>query len=214
MAQATACPSTWSRRSFVALDALPLTPNGKVDRKALPDPEPGRADGPAARPAARADRGGARRRSGPRCSAASRVGVHDNFFELGGHSLLAAQVLARVRETFGVELPLKRPLRRPDRRRPRPAGRGGPAIGGAGSALPPLTRVERVGPIPASFAQQRLWFLDQLEPGSPSYNIPAVVRLTGALDVEALERALRRGRPPPRVAAHDLRGGGRVCRSR
>jgi amino acid adenylation domain-containing protein len=173
---------------FVTLAALPLTPNGKVDRKALPDPEPGRAAGPAVPP------------RGPieeslvevwaEVLGRESVGVHDNFFEVGGHSLLAAQVLARVRETFAVDVPLKDLFDAPTvaglARLVEEALRSG-----AGLALPPLTRVERVGPIPASFAQQRLWFLDQLEPGSPSYNVPAVVRLTGTLDIEALERALR-----------------------
>ncbi|MCW6008140.1 amino acid adenylation domain-containing protein, partial [Micromonospora sp. CPCC 205371] len=90
------------------------------------------------------------------------VGVDDDFFELGGHSLVATQVVSRIRGVFGAERP----------------------------AAPPVTAVRRDGPLPLSFAQQRLWFLDQLDPGSAEYNLPAPGRWTGRLDVAALAAAL------------------------
>ena len=97
-----------------------------------------------------------------------RVGVHDNFFELGGHSLLATQVVSRVRGRVRVELPLRGAVRGTD-------GGGAGRCGGEAlrrGRLPPITGPRARAALPLSFAQQRLWFLDQLEPGSPFYNIP------------------------------------------
>ncbi|HWE34977.1 MAG TPA: amino acid adenylation domain-containing protein [Isosphaeraceae bacterium] len=176
--------------AFVALPTLPLTPNGKVDRKALPAPEASRL----------APEGGYVAPRGPIEDALAgiwgeilgveRVGIAADVFELGGHSLMAAQVGARVRDLFGVELPLRDLFEAPtvagQARRLEEALRAG-----KGPEAPPLRPVPRDGtPPPASFAQQRLWFLDQLEPGSPAYNVPAAVRIEGDLDVAALVRAL------------------------
>ena len=117
------------------------------------------------------------------------VGVEDNFFELGGHSLLATQVMSRVREVFEVELPLRALFEAPTvrglGRRMEEAERKGK--GGWSAADEAWSREGR---LPLSYAQQRLWFLDQLEPGSAAYNMPVGVRLRGELEVEALERAL------------------------
>ncbi|HLL45921.1 MAG TPA: amino acid adenylation domain-containing protein, partial [Longimicrobiaceae bacterium] len=172
--------------AFVMLERLPLTPNGKLDRKALPAPEY----------AAEADRYEAPRTPAEEVLAGiwagvlrlERVGVTESFFELGGHSLLATRVVSRIREVFGVEVPLRAFFEGPtvaelakaveDARR-----RGLPV-------LPPVVPVERSGALPLSFAQERLWFIDQLEPGSAAYNIPVARRLEGALDRAALERSL------------------------
>jgi amino acid adenylation domain-containing protein len=117
------------------------------------------------------------------------IGVYDDFFELGGHSLLATRVLAQVREAFGCELPLESFF-------------AAPTVAGIaariaeqredGSAPPPIVRVPRTTPLPLSFAQQRLLFLEQLAPGDVSYHLPAVLRLSGELDRQALHAALRR----------------------
>jgi amino acid adenylation domain-containing protein len=170
--------------AFVVLDRLPLTPNGKLDRRALPAPE---QEGAA--------------HVGPRTPTEEvlagiwaevlgqeRVGVAESFFALGGHSLLAMRVVSRVREVFGVELPVRALFE-------------APGVAGLAErvealrradlpALPPVVPAGRGGALPLSFAQERLWFLDRLEPGSAFYNVPMAVRLRGPLDASALERAL------------------------
>ncbi|MET0395972.1 MAG: condensation domain-containing protein, partial [Longimicrobiaceae bacterium] len=172
--------------AVVVLERLPLTPNGKVDLAALPSPDALASDDYAA----------------PRTPAeeilagiwaqvlrVERVGVRDNFFALGGHSLLATRVVSRIRAAFGVEVPLRAVFEAPDL-----AGlaeRVDAAVReGAGMGAPPLLRVPRDRPLPASFAQQRLWFIQQMEPSSSAYNMPYAMRLRGAMDVGAMERAL------------------------
>ncbi|HEX5746349.1 MAG TPA: amino acid adenylation domain-containing protein, partial [Archangium sp.] len=171
--------------AYVVMEALPLSPNGKVDRKSLPAPEQAQTEYVA--PRNETERLLAQLWS--EVLGVARVGIHDSFFDLGGHSLLATQLLSRLRATFQVELPLRSlfeatsiaalALKLEEALR-----------AGQGVQAPPLTRVSREGSLPLSFAQQRLWFLDQLQPGSSFYNIPTAVRLEGALDVPALERAL------------------------
>src|SRR5262249_6189123 len=171
------------------LESLPLTPNGKVDRKALPAPEA---------------KGGVARVEyvGPRTPVAEfvsgifaevlkreRVWINEDLFEAGGHSLLATQVTARVRKLLGVETPLRSLFENPTvsglSREVEEALRGG-----AGRRCEAMKAVSREGDLPLSFAQQRLWVLDQLELGNASHNIPMAVRLTGQLDFFALEEAL------------------------
>ncbi|HEY0097080.1 MAG TPA: amino acid adenylation domain-containing protein, partial [Archangium sp.] len=176
--------------AFVVLEQFPLSPNGKVDRKALPAPEaPAAAEYIAPRTPTEEQLAAI----WVEVLSVPRVGAEDNFFELGGHSLLATRVLSRMRTTFQVELPVRALFEAPtlsalalklDEARMR-QGRKGPAIGPA-SAL----EAELANARPLSFAQQRLWFLDQLEPGSPFYNIPSATRLSGALNTEALHEAL------------------------
>ena len=173
--------------AFVVLEQLPLTPNGKLDVKALPAPELASAE----------DRYVAPRTPVEEVLAGiwaevlrlERVGVNDSFFELGGHSLLATRVVSRIRAVFAVELPLRALFEGPTVAEL--AVRGG---GDAPRGCCPCSRrwcpVERTGPLPLSFAQERLWFIDRLEPGSAVYNIPMAWRLGGALDRAALERAL------------------------
>ncbi|HVG44434.1 MAG TPA: amino acid adenylation domain-containing protein, partial [Longimicrobium sp.] len=172
--------------AFVFLDALPLTANGKLDRKALPAPELASAE----------DRYVAPRTPTEEVLAGiwaevlgrERVGVEESFFELGGHSLLATRVASRVRDVFAIELPLRALFEGPTVAEL--AGRVEEMRRAGVPVLPPVVPVERTGALPLSFAQERLWFIDRLEPESATYNIPAALRLTGALDERALERAL------------------------
>jgi amino acid adenylation domain-containing protein len=175
--------------TFVVLASLPLTPNGKVNRRALPAPEamtPEASEGAAVAPRTPTEESLA----GIWSAVLGRppASIHDDFFALGGHSLLAMQVVARIRRTLGVELPLRKLHEAPTlaalAAEVEAARRGGAAAqGGALVAAP------RIGDPPLSFAQQRLWFLDQLEPGSALYVMPMAMRLQGAVDVEALRHA-------------------------
>ncbi|HEV2706445.1 MAG TPA: condensation domain-containing protein, partial [Pyrinomonadaceae bacterium] len=173
---------------FMRLEALPLTPNGKVDRKALPEVGAERfepSDGfLASRNAVEELLAGV----WAEVLGRTQVGVLDNFFELGGHSLLATQVVSRVRELFDVELPLRSLFETP-------------TVAGLASRVEEARRqrshsktekiepVSRRGALPLSFAQERLWFWEQLQPFTPTYNLSAAFRLRGELDVAALEQS-------------------------
>ncbi|MEW5931882.1 MAG: condensation domain-containing protein, partial [Gemmatimonadota bacterium] len=171
--------------AVVVLEALPLNANGKVDRAALPAPQ----------------WGGGTEHVAPRTAVEEvlagiwaevlrleRVGVEESFFDLGGHSLLATQVVSRARHAFGVEVPLRALFEAPT-----VAGLAArvEALRSAGvAAAPPIERVPRTGPLPLSFAQQRLWVVDRLDPGGATYNMPYALRLRGVLDMSALRAAL------------------------
>ena len=114
------------------------------------------------------------------------LGVTDNFFDLGGHSLLATQVVSRVRAHFGIELPVSALFEQATI-----TGLAGVVEGAVlGPAMPEITTADRGCPLPLSFAQQRLWFLNQLEPESADYNELLALRITGDLDVASLGAAL------------------------
>ncbi|HEY0601332.1 MAG TPA: MupA/Atu3671 family FMN-dependent luciferase-like monooxygenase, partial [Herpetosiphonaceae bacterium] len=175
--------------AFVTLDALPLTPNGKVDRKALPAPDAGLA---AVEPSAMLPRTPTEEVVASlweRVLGVQHVGTHDNFFVLGGHSLLATQILSRVRETFQVELALSTLFNTPT-----VAGMAEQVElaqqKASGLQVPPIEHVSRDQPLPLSFAQQRIWFLQQIEPDSATYNNPTAVGLKGALDLPAMTQTL------------------------
>ncbi len=172
--------------AIILLPRLPLTPNGKIDRQALPEPELLEA----------------RKFVAPRtpteevvCNIwaevlrAEKVSTEDSFFDLGGHSLLATQVISRIRRTLNVELPLRALFETPtvaaiaeqiDQARRDPAM----------IEVPPITGVPRDQDLPLSFAQQRLWVLDQMEPNNPLYNIPRRTRMRGELNIPAFTAAL------------------------
>jgi amino acid adenylation domain-containing protein len=172
--------------AYVRLEALPLTPNGKLDRKALPAPD---GDAFAARgyeaPSGQVEQ--AVSAIWAELLGAERVGRGDHFFELGGHSLLAVRVVSRVRQALGVEAAPADLFERPvlaDFAR----GLGTAARAEAAA----IERVDRTGNVPLSFAQQRLWFLEQMGGMGAAYHIPMSLRLHGALDRDALVRALDR----------------------
>jgi len=175
--------------TFVVLDEFPLTPNEKIDRNALPDPAGRRAPAASDHVAPSTDTERALAAVFADVLGVEPVGATDDFFALGGHSLLATRVIARLPATCGVELPLARLFERPTV--VGLAAAVDEARSGAGrAAMPALTPVDRDTPVPLTFAQQRIWFLDQLAPGDPVYDIPIAARLTGALDVPTLERSI------------------------
>jgi acyl carrier protein len=173
---------------FVFLPKLPLTPNGKVDRKALPAPQEEQRD---------SNSGFVAPRTGLETQVASvwsevlglkKIGATDNFFELGGHSLLAIQVISRLRTSLNVDLPLSYLFEAPTVE----ALAAELALGHCKRDehnIPPLEPIPRDKAVPASFMQEQLWFLNQLEPASDAYNVPAAIRLKGRLDIEALQQS-------------------------
>ena len=175
--------------SFVMLDSFPLSPNGKVDSRALPSPGETRPELDKAFVEPRTPTEELLADIWAQVLGVERVGIYDDFFDLGGHSLLATQVVSRIRETFQVEMPLRRLFETPT-----VAGlaenlelsrRDGESL-----QLSPIQPVPRDGDLPLSFAQQRLWFIDQLDPGNSVYNFPVAVRLKGSLNLAALEQSL------------------------
>ncbi|MET3498385.1 amino acid adenylation domain-containing protein, partial [Variovorax boronicumulans] len=173
--------------AYVQLEALPLTPNGKLDRRALPAP------GDAAY--------GTREFKPPQgpieetlaeiwqdLLGLERIGRADNFFELGGHSLLAVQLASRIRSRLGLEMAIAELFAQPTL-----AAFAARLATAAASDLPAVTPAGRGAPLPLSFAQQRLWFLEQLdEHARLAYLMPSGLRLVGPLDESALVRALDR----------------------
>ncbi|MGH7798833.1 MAG: amino acid adenylation domain-containing protein, partial [Candidatus Binatia bacterium] len=175
--------------AFVLLDALRVGPNGKIDRRALPAVDSVRADLEVPYVAPRTDTEKVLAAIWTGVFKLDRVGIHDNFFDLGGHSLTAVQVASRIRDAFQIDLSLRTIFEKP-------------TITGLAehveAASPKKHEIEFTASIsvprfvtrPLSFAQQRLWFLDQLEPGTPLYNIAEAFRLRGPINVAAMERSV------------------------
>jgi len=188
--------------ALVVLEQLPLTPNGKIDRKALPSPGQRQAAADAGPLSPDEARLAALWQS---LMTVERVRPHDDFFGLGGHSLLAAKLGARIRDSYQVDLPLRAIFEHPTLRAQAAAIAVLQADMQAG--LPPsrealrrtgktrlydqetIPVVPREARMPLSFAQERLWFLDQLEPGNVAYNMAGAIRLRGFVDLEALRAA-------------------------
>ncbi|HEX8921444.1 MAG TPA: amino acid adenylation domain-containing protein, partial [Pyrinomonadaceae bacterium] len=175
--------------AVLLIEEIPLTRHGKVDRQALPAPD---EVGQAGQSEVVAPRTPIEELLVPIWEdvlKVKRVSIDANFFELGGHSLLATQLMSRVRKTFQIKAPLRTLFEGPTILELAHYIEGALRAGETVEA-PPVLPVSREAQLPLSFAQQRLWFLDQLEPGNASYNSPAAVRLTGALDVAALQETL------------------------
>ncbi len=173
---------------FVQLESMPLTPNGKVDRRALPAPEWRELEEGYISP--RTPTESVLEAIWAEVLGLERVSRHDNFFDLGGHSLLATQIISRIREAFQIALPVRtifeafaiadlaeaiETTRQAEQQLPVP---------------PPIQAVEHAGDLPLSFAQQRLWFLNQMTGPNPTYSLPMILPLSGSLQVNALEQAL------------------------
>ncbi|CAI8806397.1 arthrofactin-type cyclic lipopeptide synthetase C [Pseudomonas sp. IT-232MI5] len=172
--------------AFVRLDALPLTANGKVDRKALPKPERA-ALFTREYEAPHNELESALAQIWAQVLQVERVGRQDHFFELGGHSLLAMRMVSQVRQRLGVELALGDLFANAE------LAAVAEAVAQAGrSTQPEIVAVARDGALPLSFAQQRLWFLAQMEGANTAYNIPIGLRLRGQLNEQALQQALAR----------------------
>ncbi|HVS00288.1 MAG TPA: amino acid adenylation domain-containing protein, partial [Thermoanaerobaculia bacterium] len=186
---AASLPEYMLPAAWVWLEALPLTPNGKVDRKALPRPEVGRPELTAVFVAPRTELERSLAGAWREVLGTEEVGIHDNFFDLGGHSLLGTRLMARIESRLGVALPLRALFETPTVETL--AVRIEQALGGeTGRLAPSLAAGPRPAELPLSFAQERLWFLDQIDGPGATYNIPCAVDLAGVLDTAALGRAL------------------------
>lgn len=183
---ATILPEFMLPSHVLFLDNFPLTPNGKVDRKVLPAPA---AFSPSSTSAVEPRTPVEQSLHDIFCSVLNlpRLGILNNFFELGGHSLLATLVVSRIRQMWNVVMPLRTFFDEP-------------TIAGLAKRIEQsaqakennvITRANRLELLPLSFAQERLWFLERMGTASCVYNMPSVLRLSGQVDVEALEKSVK-----------------------
>ncbi|TMC18165.1 MAG: amino acid adenylation domain-containing protein, partial [Chloroflexi bacterium] len=182
-------PAYMIPETFVLMESLPLTPNGKVDRQALPNPLPDQDGQNRAGEGARTWLQELLAGLWSQVLRRPQVGIHEDFFELGGHSLLTTRLIAQL-AALGIEVPLRVLFEAPTvasfaQRVEQELSRG------EGMQVPPFVATARPDVLPLSFAQQRLWFLDQLEPGSTAYLIPSAQRVQGALHIACLSRSLQ-----------------------
>ncbi|WP_138500711.1 non-ribosomal peptide synthetase, partial [Nostoc sp. PA-18-2419] len=181
-------PSYMIPGAFVFLEALPLTPNGKVDRKALPVLSqtqliPESYFVPPSTPIEEM-----LVTIWVKVLAIEKISIHENFFEVGGHSLLATRLISQIRQVFQVELPLRYVFEKPTIAELAKEIEKATKIG-LRIDTPDIERISCLQELPLSFAQQRLWFLANLNPKSSFYNIPAAVRLQGELNLKALQQS-------------------------
>ena len=171
--------------AFVFLERFPLNGNGKIDRKSLPAPDFA-AQSQARYVAPSSELQGQLVEAWQSVLGLGQVGVEDNFFELGGHSLLATQLIGLIGKLSGKDLPLRVVFERPTI-----AAMADWLESQASTVKSSPTLLPRPEKLPLSFAQQRLWFLQQLDPQSPAYNLAGAVRLTGELHIADLQAALQ-----------------------
>jgi amino acid adenylation domain-containing protein len=174
---------------FVLLDALPLTSNGKLDLRALPAPNHRRRDFDDPFEEPRTPFEELLTQIWSEVLHLDDIGIYDNFFDLGGHSLLATRIISRIRDVFHCEVPLRALFEAPTISKlvERLEAVNRPELGTKAVRISAIARDRQ---LPLSYAQQRLWFLDQLVPNSPVYNVPSTWRLTGHLNLSALERSI------------------------
>ena len=173
---------------FVYLDRIPLTTSGKVDRKSLPAPDLSLRQVGHTYVAPHTPLEKELTSVWESVLKVKQIGVHDNFFKLGGHSLLATQVCSRIRNTYTVDVSLKSLFEHPTIKALTPIIQS-LIQEKKRSLVPPLVPMDRPEALPLSFAQQRLWFLDQLLPEVSLYNTPLALKLKGHLNLQALEKA-------------------------
>ncbi|HYR11800.1 MAG TPA: amino acid adenylation domain-containing protein, partial [Longimicrobium sp.] len=171
--------------AVVLLDDFPRLPNGKVDRVSLPEPDFGRGDD-AGYVAPRTPTEARLAEVWAEVLGVEKIGIEDSFFDLGGHSLRAAQVITRVRDGLGVELPMSALFEAPTVAELAARVEAAERTDG----LPPIVPIPRDRPIPLSLPQEAIWYFQELAPGMKSYNFQAAFRLRGALDADALQWAL------------------------
>lgn len=167
------------------LEHMPLNPNGKLDRQALPKPDASQLQQAWVAPVTALEQQVAA--VWAKILGVERVGLTDHFFEMGGHSLLAMQVISQLRQLFGRDVPLRSLFEQP-----RLQGFVASVVADtahAAPSAPPMRVANRDQPLRLSYAQERQWFLWQLDPDSAAYHIPSALRLHGQLDIAALQRS-------------------------
>ncbi len=174
--------------AFVVMDEWPLTPNGKLDHAALPAPGEGQSSSRYQAPETETERVLVSVWAALLHREEEQLGINDNFFSLGGHSLLTVRMTGQIRNRFNQEVSLKQIFSHPT------IAQLAVLIDtedtDTDNHRPGISRIERGGLLPLSFAQQRLWMLDQIDGGSAHYNMPTALRFEGALDIEAVKQAL------------------------
>jgi amino acid adenylation domain-containing protein len=196
---------------FVFMDEFPLTPNGKLDRRALHVTGNGLQTSYSGYVVPRTPHEEMVADIWAEVLNLARVGATDNFFRLGGHSLLATRVIARVRKVFGVDVPLHKLFEEPTVARFTEQVVAAMASESEQETLPPLEHLD-TDEAPLSYEQERLWVWDQLNPGSPLYNLSNAFRLYGQLNASALEQTLNeiaRRHDSLRTTFHGTRKGPR-----
>lgn len=185
-----ALPTYMVPAALMILNALPLTTNGKVDRRALPAPEQLEIEATSSKDLPTTLVEDILRGIWQQLLQRGELGVHDNFFLSGGHSLLASRVVAQIRSAFHISLSVRSLFEAPTIAQLAQQVEEALRHANAQPEEPVLQAQERPQEIPLALAQQRLWFLEQLETTQPLYNVPLAVRLRGSLDLSALQDSL------------------------
>ncbi|NRB37621.1 MAG: amino acid adenylation domain-containing protein [Pseudomonadales bacterium] len=174
--------------AFISIETWPLSPNGKINKKALPEPQQHhsvKAEFIAASTSSELEL----TEIWQQFLSVDNIGIHDNFFELGGHSLIATRMIAQISKTFGIDIALKDFFEQATIVELAALIEHGGNLDGR-TQLPSIQACDRSAAVPLSLAQERLWIIEQLNPGNAAYNIPVALTFTGALNVQALKKSL------------------------